>query len=104
MESDSLQAHYEAVLKDLQEKKEREIQELTQKVNQKYSVLMAGIQTILTGAPLGEAPLTAQGDVSPSPAAGSANGGEIRIMTGEFHGMSYTAATRAILDRSPNKA
>lgn len=94
METDGIQAHYEAVLNDLQAKKERETQEAIQKVNQKYAFLIASIQAAIDGLDL-PSDATQQAMTSPP-----ILNGEVRITTGEFHGMSYRSASRSILERT----
>lgn len=95
MESDGIQAHYEAVLNDLQAKKERETQEAIQRVSQKYAFLIASIQAAIDGSL--DLPSDApQQAINPMPIPN----GEVRITTGEFHGMSYPSAARSILERT----
>lgn len=99
MEPNPMQAHYEAVLGDLRDRKDREIQDATSKITQKYESLIAAVQAAAGGETLNISVAdasTVSESVSVSPT--------MRITTGEFHGMSYTSAARAILERSPNKA
>ncbi|MGI8961992.1 MAG: HTH domain-containing protein [Bryobacteraceae bacterium] len=95
METSGIQAHYKAVLSDLQAKKERETQEAIQKVSQKYAFLIASIQAALDGS------LDLPNDASQQGmSAMPVSNGEVRITTGEFHGMSYPSAARSILERT----
>jgi hypothetical protein len=95
METDGIQAHYEAVLSDLQTKKERETQEAIQRVSQKYAFLIASIQAAIDGS-LDLPNDATQQAMSSTPIPN----GEVRVTTGEFHGMSYPSAARSILERT----
>jgi hypothetical protein len=103
MEPNAIQASYEAVLNDLQTRKEREILEVTAKIAQKFDALIAAVQAAATGevAPL---ELSVGSTVSVSENLSMAVNAPVRITTGEFHGMSYTSAARSILERTNKTA
>ena len=74
---------YEIVLADLRLKREREIKAVTDK----YDPAIAALEALLNGGVTKTESMTA-------------DGGEIQIKIGEFHGMPTTSATKVILQRA----
>lgn len=76
---------YETLIADLRAKKEQEIKA----VEEKYDQAIAAIELVMGSSPLGDV----QG-------YRSRESGDIRINVGEFHGMPFTSAARAILQKT----
>ncbi len=97
-EQDTKRSAYDAVLTDLRAKKEQAIQE----VARKYDLLIAGVEAAMTNGTVGLV-------LETTPAGGDEMAQRdsvetITIGVGEFHGMPYTNAARAILQKTNRRA